>query len=204
MTRLHVSRRQVLSMSVGIYAGLAGCPESVSRKLWFPSGGDFSKTPEGEWVGDVPVGHETFGSKPEWEAFHDVHLKGFNAERDLVCVTDYGDIPKGKTREREVRCDRFPSILVLTAEESPCDRGTRIEYLVYYEAYNGDFRWKPSFRGCEEGLPPHVEETPVTPTRTPERTPTPDPTSKRTETNATANEKIGTYTNGTNTPSTGE
>ena len=192
----------MLPLSVGIFTGIAGCGESPTRKLAFPPGREFSETPSGEFVGEVPVKHQSgLASKPEWGPFHDVQVRGFSTDRELVCVTDYGDIPESQTRKREVRCDRFPSILVLTAEESPCENGTMIEYLVYVEDYDRTFIWNHELRGCNEELPPDIEETPVTPTATPEPTETPEPTSTRTATNATATE---TPTNGTSSPSTTE
>ena len=125
-------------------------------------------------MGDVLVESVSgLAEKPEWEAFYDVQVRGFSTDRELVCVTDYGNIPLGETRKREVRCDRFPSILMLTAEESPCESGTSIEYLVYYENYSGTFTWNQEFLGCNEELPPDIEETPVTPTETPVSTGTP-------------------------------
>jgi len=170
----------MLPLSVGIFAGIAGCGESPARELAFPPGREFSKTPSGEWVGEVKVEYRSgLASKPEWGTFHSVQLRGFSVDRELVCVTDYGDIQKEETRRREVRCDRFPLILVLTAEESPCENGTMIEYLVYVEDYDGMFVWSHELRGCNEELPPDVEETPVTPTVTS------DPTEKLTATNST-------------------
>ena len=203
MTNLQLSRRQMLPLSVGIFAGIAGCGEAPSRRLWFPPpAAELSKTPSGEWVGEVKVEYRLgVGRKSEWGPFHDVQLRGFSVDRELVCVTDYGDIPRGQTRQREVRCDRFPSILVLTAEESPCESGTGIEYLVYAEYYDEGFVWNRERVGCNEELPPDVEATPVTPTATPEPTETPEPTSTRMATNATATE---TPTNGTSSPSTTE
>lgn len=175
MTENRFNRRQILSLSVGIFAGLAGCGEEQSRTLAFPPGREFSETSSGEWVGDVRVEYQKgLAGKPEWEAFHNVQVRGFDVNRELVCITDYGDIPAGETRVREVRCDRFPSILVLTADESPCEDGTYIEYLVYTENYNGNFVWDgTSFRGCNEEIPPEGDVQPVTPTETPDPTATP-------------------------------
>jgi len=205
MTNLQLSRRQMLPLSVGIFAGIAGCGESPARELAFPPGREFSETPSGEWVGEVEVEYRSgLASKPEWGTFHSVQLRGFSVDRELVCVTDYGDIEKEETRRREVRCDRFPSILVLTAEESPCESGTGIEYLVYAEYYDEGFVWNRGRVGCNEELPPEVEETPVTPTATPEPTETTEPTSTRTATNATATETAETPTNDTSSPSTTE
>jgi hypothetical protein len=158
----------MLPLSVGIFTGLAGCGEEPSRDLNFSGSPEFSETPSGEFVGDISVKYQPgLASKPDWEAFHSVQLRGFSVDRELVCVADYGDIPESQTRKREVQCDRFPSILVLTADESPCESGTKIGYLVYYENYSGRFVWRQEFLGCNEELPPEVEETPVTPTATP-------------------------------------
>jgi len=114
----------MLPLSVGLFTGIAGCGESPARKLAFPPGREFSETPSGKFVGEVPVKYQSgLASKPEWGPFHDVQIRGFSTDRELVCVTGYGDIPESQTRKREDRCDRFPSILVLTAEESPCKMG---------------------------------------------------------------------------------
>jgi len=174
MTNHQFNRRQVLPLSIGLFTGLAGCGEAPARLLDFRGGPEFAETPSGEYVGDVLVESVSgLAEKPEWEAFYDVQVRGFSTDRELVCVTDYGNIPLGETRKREVRCDRFPSILMLTAEESPCESGTSIEYLVYYENYSGTFTWNQEFLGCNEELPPDIEETPVTPTETPVSTGTP-------------------------------
>ena len=171
----------MLPLLVGVFIGLAGCGEAPARKLDFRGGPEFTETPSGEYVGDVLVKSVSgLAEKPEWEAFHGVQVRGFSTDRELVCVTNYGDIPLGETRKREVRCDRFPSILVLTADESPCESGTRIEYLVYYENYSGTFTWNQEFLGCEEELPPNIEATPVTPTETPASTETPTATTSTT------------------------
>jgi len=189
----------MLPLLVEVFIGLAGCGETPARKLDFRGGPEFAETPSGEYVGDVLVKSVSgLAEKPEWEAFHSVQVRGFSTDRELVCVTDYGDIPLSETRKRDVRCDRFPSILVLTADESPCESGTSIEYLVYYENYSGTFTWNQEFLGCEEELPPDIEETPVTPTETPVSTGTP------TATNPMAIESIGNLTNNTSSPSTNE
>ena len=204
MTDLRFRRRQILPLAAGILAGLAGCGEAPSRTL-VPLDRAFSETPSGEFVGEVSVKAQAgLAEKPEWEAFHDVQVRGFSADRELVCVTDYGDIPLGETHRREVRCDRFPSILVPTADESPCESATYIDYLVYVEDYDGTLVWSQESLSCNEELPPEVEETPVTPTATPEPTETPEPTSTRTATDATATETAETPTNDTSSPSTTE
>ena len=199
MTSLQLSRRQMLPLSVGIFTGLAGCGEEPSRDLNFSGSPEFSETPSGEFVGDISVKYQPgLASKPDWEAFHSVQLRGFSVDRELVCVADYGDIPESQTRKREVQCDRFPSILVLTADESPCESGTKIGYLVYYENYSGRFVWRQEFLSCNEELPPEVEETPVTPTETTVSTGTP------TAANSTATESTGNPTNSTPSLSTDE
>jgi hypothetical protein len=196
----------MLPLSIGILTGLAGCGEAPSRTLAFPPPApEFSETASGEYVGDVSVEYQSgLASKPDWETFHSVQLRGFSVDRELVCVADYGDIQKEENRVRKVRCDRFPSILVLTADESPCENGTGIEYLVHVQNYSGAFVWSKERRGCDKGIPPEVEETPVTPTATPEPTETTEPTSTRTATNATATGTVETTTNDTNSPSTTE
>ena len=143
----------------------------------------------------MPVKHQSgLASKPEWGSFHDVQLRGFNVDRELVCVADYGDIPESQTRKREVQCDRFPSILVLAAEESPCENGTMTEYLVYMADYDGTFVWNHELRGCNEEIPPELEETPVTPTKAPEPTETPKSTSTQTAVNVTSTDQTETRT----------
>jgi len=192
-------RRYVTALGLCGIATLAGCGEAPSRTL-VPLDREFSETPSGEFVGEVSVkAQEGLAEKPEWEAFHDVQVRGFSADRELVCVADYGDIPLCETHRREIQCDRFPSILVPTADESPCERATYIDYLVYVEDYDGTLVWSQESLSCNEGLPPEVEETPATPTATPEPTETPEPTSTR-----TATETAETPTNNTSSPSTTE
>lgn len=87
---------------------------------------------------------------------------------------------------------------MLTAEESPCESGTSIEYLVYYENYSGTFTWNQEFLGCNEEIPLDVEETPVTPTETPVPTGTP------TATTSTTTESARNRTDDTPSTSSGE
>lgn len=202
MTDLRFTRRRMLPLLVGVFIGLSGCGEAPSRTL-VPLDRAFSETPSGEFVGEVSVKAQAgLAEKPEWEAFHDVQVRGFSADRELVCVTDYGDIPLGETHRREVRCDRFPLILVPTADESPCESATYIDYLVYVEDYDGTFVWSQESLSCDEEIPPEVKETLVTPTAIPEPTETPEPTSTRMAVNATAAETAETPTNDTNSSST--
>jgi len=64
------------------------------------------------------------------------------------------------------------SILVLTAEESPCEEGERIRSAVYVEEYDGQFVWDMETEGCNEETPAEVEEVPMMSTETPETTST--------------------------------
>jgi len=173
-------RRYATALGLCGIATLAGCGEAPSRTL-VPLDREFFQTPSGEFAGEVSVKAQVgLAEKSEWEAFHDVQVRGFSADRELVCVADYGDIPLGETHRREVRCDRFPSIIMPTADESPCESATYIDYLVYVEDYDGTFVWSQESLSCNEDIPPEGEETPVTPTETPASTGTPTATTSTT------------------------
>ena len=92
----------------------------------------------------VPVKHQSgLASKPDWEAFHNVQIRGFGVDCELVCVTGYGDISESQTRKREVQCDQFPLILVLSA--NPC--GSSSPVITYKMP-----RWNP-VRSCIRPFP---------------------------------------------------
>lgn len=97
----------------------------------------------------------------DWHtSFHDVQILAFTANGRKVCQVLVGDL-SGHKRIVETTCVQFPSIIMATAKETPCENahipvvrwaGTEDQQTRTFTS--GERLWKSTLRKCNEKVPP--------------------------------------------------
>lgn len=158
----NMNRRKFFQIALGgTFGVLGGCGQPVENGEPDPYVSIFPEISEAnsEWELSARIRNDNY-----WEVLvHDVTLIAYSDEGEEVCRKHVGDFALGEPESRSVtvRCNSFPAIIAVTAEESPCD-GAKLE-IVYWtgtddqrgkELDTEEIVWESTYQECSESLPP--------------------------------------------------
>lgn len=121
-----------------------------------------------EWQLTATVENKATGFDSSEGGFSNVTLVGYSKSGDTVCTESIGDVPStgdGATRTVRTTCTTFPFTITFSADESVCEDDTEILVSIYQGRREsvGHYWLADAERECDEGLPPSIPDSTVTP-----------------------------------------
>lgn len=140
---------------------VAGCPGDFPKHRDLIVGGVERDNNTGEpYRFKITPETSISGGTDEWQTFHNVTLLGYSVSGERVCRAELGTIEASEPPRLEpvvVDCDEYPVVFTYEADESPCDKDTRIGNAIDRTPNDGEsLFYIDERRTCGEGLPPEL------------------------------------------------